>query len=389
MVPHQVLANPMPALDGLTVPLPLAEIIPQLPAAVFTEGLREPVPEVELVGEPIPDPFQEKGAVTETPAPEPELQPFTGEIAVNEAALADDTFSVFTERSPAPVVEPVAPEPEPEPAPQVAEPVAEAPAPVEPVAEEVVPAEVVAPEPVVVPEPEVVQPVAMPEPEVVEPVAEVTEPAVAELVVETPTVDEKKLLVDLNRCSVEDLTTIDGIGRALAQRIIDFRNSRGKFNSVNELRQVPGIGRKTFRALAGVHPHALNRILGATDDGELTLQEIVRLTGKLPGIDGCMLATADGLFVTGELPPHLDQSTISVFAPQLFKKVGRYARELKVGSIRRFTIFTDTQPISIFRAGDVYLIVIHDAFRFSKALLRRCERISQEIARLSSQRVTV
>ena len=119
------------------------------------------------------------------------------------------------------------------------------------------------------------------------------------------------------------------------------------------------------------------------------MQEIVRLTGKLPGIDGCMLATSDGLFLTGELPAHLDQSTISVFAPQLFKKVGRYARELKVGSIRRFTIFTDTQPISIFRAGDVYLIVIHDAFRFSKALLRRCERISQEIARLSSQRVTV
>jgi len=41
-----------------------------------------------------------------------------------------------------------------------------------------------------------------------------------------------------------------------------------------------------------------------------------------------MLATSDGLFLTGELPPHLDQSTISVFAPQLFKKVGRYAREL-------------------------------------------------------------
>ena len=61
----------MPNLDGLTAALPLAEIIPQLPAAVFTEGLREPVPEVELVGEPIPDPFQEKGAVTETPAPEP------------------------------------------------------------------------------------------------------------------------------------------------------------------------------------------------------------------------------------------------------------------------------------------------------------------------------
>jgi competence ComEA-like helix-hairpin-helix protein len=206
---------------------------------------------------------------------------------------------------------------------------------------------------------------------------------------ESDAVDEKKLLVDLNRCSVEDLMTIPGVGRALAQRIVEFRAGRGKFTSVEELRQVPGIGRKTFRALAGVQPHALNRLLGAEHDHELTLQEIVRLAGKLSGIDGCMLATGDGLFLAGELPPHLDQGSISVFAPQLFKKVGRYARELKVGSIRRFTIFTDTQPISIFRAGDVYLIVIHDAHRFSKALLRRCERISQEIARLSSQRVTV
>ena len=102
-----------------------------------------------------------------------------------------------------------------------------------------------------------------------------------------------------------------------------------------------------------------------------------------------MLAMSDGLFLTGQLPEHLDQNTISVFAPQLFKKVGRYARELQVGEIRRFTIFTDTQPLSIFKAGDVYLIIVHDAQRYSKALLRRCERISHEIARLSSQRVTV
>jgi predicted regulator of Ras-like GTPase activity (Roadblock/LC7/MglB family) len=115
----------------------------------------------------------------------------------------------------------------------------------------------------------------------------------------------------------------------------------------------------------------------------------VRLTNALPGITGCMLAMSNGLFLTGELPPQFDRETISVFAPQLFKKVGRYTRELRVGQIRRFTIFTDQQPLSIFRAGDVYLIVIHDTRHFSKALLRRCERISQEIARLCRQRAVV
>ena len=82
-------------------------------------------------------------------------------------------------------------------------------------------------------------------------------------------------------------------------------------------------------------------------------------------------------------------SILSQLPSQLFKKIGRYMRELRVGQIRRFTIFTDQQPLSIFRAGEVYLIVIHDTRHFSKALLRRCERISQEIARLCRQRAIV
>lgn len=429
LMPHNILADPMPALDGLMAPLPLAEIIPQLPPTVFTDHLREPT-DIDANNElDIPDPFQEKNApVAAAPVSEAD--------AIEDDALEDETFNIFSEKTATPVadqfdtVQPVsltpepvaeiAPEPPvvspPEPEPVVVpEPVAEVVS--TPVAEvvetpvaEIVPGpvlEVVAPVAVVPSEP---TPVVVPEPVAVVPPTEpaptpVADPAYADgdlsddeeiglpalaASAETPgAVDERKLLVDLNRCTAEDLMTIDGVGRALAHRIIDFRNGRGRFASIEELRLVPGIGRKTFRALAGVQARALNRLLGSDHDGELTLQEIVRLTGKLPGIQGCMLALSDGLFLTGQLPPHLDQNTISVFAPQLFKKVGRYARELKVGQIRRFTIFTDTQPLSIFRAGDVYLIIVHDAQRYSKALLRRCERISEEIARLSSQRVTV
>jgi competence ComEA-like helix-hairpin-helix protein len=236
------------------------------------------------------------------------------------------------------------------------------------------------------------------QPPSIEPIAKQTEatavpcaPAesLPEPVAELGGIIENKFLIDLNRCTVEDLQTIQGVGPALAKRIIEFRDARGQFTSIEELRQIPGIGRKTFRALAGIEPHALNRLLGVEHDRELSLQEIVRLTSALPGVDGCMLAMSDGLFLTGELPPHLDRNAVSVFAPQLFKKIGRYMRELRVGQIRRFTIFTDQQPISIFRAGDVYLIVIHDTRHFSKALLRRCERISQEIAHLCRQRAVV
>ena len=107
------------------------------------------------------------------------------------------------------------------------------------------------------------------------------------------------------------------------------------------------------------------------------------------GIEGCILTSADGLFLTGHLPPHLDENRLSVFAPQLFKKVGRYARELSVGQVHRMTMFTDQQPVSIFQAGDIFLIVIHDTQHFSKALLRRLTRISEGIARLCRQRAVV
>jgi competence ComEA-like helix-hairpin-helix protein len=201
--------------------------------------------------------------------------------------------------------------------------------------------------------------------------------------------DENRFLIDINRCSAEDLFAIKGIGPSLAKRIIAYRTEHGRFNSLNDLRQVPGVGRKTFRALTGIRPQALNRLLGIAEDRELTLQEIIRLTSKLPGMAGCMLATADGLLLTGEVPPEMDQEAISVFAPQLFKRVARYTKELKVGQVSRFTLFTDQQPVSIFAAEEVYLVVFHDKKRFSKRLLRQCERISAEIARLCRQRTVV
>jgi len=198
-----------------------------------------------------------------------------------------------------------------------------------------------------------------------------------------------QFLVNLNNCSVADLARIEGVGPVLAQRIIEFRNTHGGFKSLDDLRGVPGIGRKLLRMLAGPARRGLNRLLGVEHNEELTLQEVVRLTGHLKGVAGCILAMSDGVFLTGELPPHLDQETISVFAPQLFRKVGRYMKELRAGQVTRLSVFTDQQPLSIFRAQDIFLIVVHDNRHFSKALLRRCERISQELARLCHERAVV
>ncbi len=48
--------------------------------------------------------------------------------------------------------------------------------------------------------------------------------------------------VNINTASYDELQNITGIGPVLAQRIIDYRNSGGRFYSVNDLTKIKGIG---------------------------------------------------------------------------------------------------------------------------------------------------
>jgi competence protein ComEA len=56
--------------------------------------------------------------------------------------------------------------------------------------------------------------------------------------------------LNLNRATVQDLDALPGIGPVLAQRITGYREKHGPFKTVGKLRDVPGIGERTFQQLA-------------------------------------------------------------------------------------------------------------------------------------------
>jgi competence ComEA-like helix-hairpin-helix protein len=55
--------------------------------------------------------------------------------------------------------------------------------------------------------------------------------------------------LDVNRATRDELERLPGIGPGLAGRIVDARERRGPFGSVDELRRVRGIGHTTLERL--------------------------------------------------------------------------------------------------------------------------------------------
>lgn len=55
--------------------------------------------------------------------------------------------------------------------------------------------------------------------------------------------------ININNADVKQLSQLPGIGEATAQKIIDYRKENGRFNSIEEIKNVKGIGDNKFEKI--------------------------------------------------------------------------------------------------------------------------------------------
>jgi competence ComEA-like helix-hairpin-helix protein len=141
------------------------------------------------------------------------------------------------------------------------------------------------------------------------------------------------LPIDLNRASAGDLDAVPGIGAALAQRIVDYRQAHGPFKKIEDLRGVSGIGLENLERLKphlglgnpeGIPPPDWGAAghIGKSESGhQLQGQE-----GRLPGSKGDREPKTPGRLIDPNLAPQKDLETLPGIGPVLAQRIIDYRR---------------------------------------------------------------
>lgn len=67
--------------------------------------------------------------------------------------------------------------------------------------------------------------------------------------IKTIDIEEKQTLVNINTATAGELERLPGIGPVFATKIVSYRKDIGVYSSIEELKDVNGIGNKKFEAI--------------------------------------------------------------------------------------------------------------------------------------------
>lgn len=199
--------------------------------------------------------------------------------------------------------------------------------------------------------------------------------------------------VDLNTASPALLQYVAGLSASLAKRIVEYRKENGLFHSRDELKQIRGLGEKTFTQCAGflkipesdnpldntwVHPESYDAVIKLITELGFTLQDLADADSRARVVDSLEdlgleeLAAKSGLgiptmkdIIDSLRKPGRDPRD-ELPQPELQKDVLRF-EDLRVGMILEGTVrnvvdFGAFVDIGVKRDGLVHISEMSDKF---------------------------
>lgn len=181
--------------------------------------------------------------------------------------------------------------------------------------------------------------------------------------------------LDLNQASAEDLTrVVDGIGEAMARRVVEDRKQNGPFFGLYDLGRVPGIGEKTYEKITGQpwleekygQLPLVDELLGRWTGKHPDLKDVAGKFKAIAGFEGCMILHRDGdLLATSWQVQSPDR--LQAMAPQILKKVKHYMRHIAQGETYSVTVFLEGVSFTFVESEDICFVAVQNP----KGLSRR------------------
>jgi competence protein ComEA len=141
------------------------------------------------------------------------------------------------------------------------------------------------------------------------------------------------LPLDLNRATPEDLAAVPGLGPALAQRIVDYRQAHGPFKQVTDLSEINGIGPQNLPKL---QPYlglgGAEAIVPPAGEAAMTFGKSVpgknlnNQAGRLPGSKIGLQSKAPGRVIDPNRASQADLETLPGIGPVLARRIIAYRR---------------------------------------------------------------
>ena len=203
------------------------------------------------------------------------------------------------------------------------------------------------------------------------------------------------LTVDINRATERELLRLPGIGPRRAQAIIQYRQDPGRYASIFDLANAPGIGRKSFRNVTGLTFRRKNRhevlsgLLGSPPETRPTLLQLTEQIRTTLAARGCLLGNEAGQALAASGLPDDEAARHAALVPQLFRRARRCLDALDPAPVRCLALPAADAPRLLYRTGAYFLIIFLPAGGGWDAAIAAGRDIAREVHWLLGGRAVV
>ncbi|MEM9445082.1 MAG: helix-hairpin-helix domain-containing protein [Verrucomicrobiota bacterium] len=173
--------------------------------------------------------------------------------------------------------------------------------------------------------------------------------------------------LDLNNCSLNDLTEIEGCSESIAKKIIAWRELNDRFKHPSQLMEVPGMTRDLYCGITGLSlpeltiSSAVNEMLGLDPYKRISLQDLASCIRSWPGVVGCVISGKNSAPTVYDYPDEASAKSLGSIAAKLLDSTRDMMTNFGLQKAQELFLPSEGLSYFLFSRGDLLIVAVHES----------------------------